>query len=484
LKGELKMQRTEFNFSYLNVPYSFSDVIRIDPDKLAFNNITLYDSLGDKAHLNGFISHNYFKDLFLNLNISMDDFSAFHNTKAQNSVFYGKARASGTVEIMGPLEHIQVVVRASTGTNTKVVIPINLTQDVGQVDYIIFEQPYDTIETRQRVLKPDNVTGLTLDVKLDVRPNAEVQVFFPDQLGNITAMGTGHLAFGMTPTTPFSLHGRYSITRGSFLFQMQNLIRLPFTIREGSSISWNGDPADANISLSAIYKTKVPLTGLTSEADQVSGRTPVDCIIRLNGKLMNPIMSFGLEMPNAQQQAINIVYNAIDTNDQAEMTQQVLYILVMNQFKPVTRGENMRIDMGETSLAIVTNQISSWLSGMSQNVNIGVNYKPGSATSTQDLDMSVSTQLFDDRLLIDGTFGMSSYTNTSYSNASTIVGDINIEYILTRNRRWRVRAFNRTNTIDVLYNYAPYTQGVGISFQRDFFTWGELLRRSKNKKGK
>ena len=484
LKGELKMQRTEFNFSYLNVPYSFSDVIRIDPDKLEFNNITLYDSLGDKAHLNGFISHNYFKDLFLNLNISMDDFSAFHNTKAQNSVFYGKARASGTVEIKGPLEHIQVVVRASTGTNTKVVIPINLTQEVGQVDYILFEQPDDTLETKQRVLKPDNVTGLTLDIKLDVRPNAEVQVFFPDQLGNITAMGTGHLAFGMTPSTPFNLHGRYSITRGSFLFQMQNLIRLPFTIKSGSSISWNGDPADANISLSAIYKTKVPLTGLTSEADQVSGRTPVDCIIRLNGKLMNPIMSFGLEMPNAQQQAINIVYNAIDTNDQSEMTQQVLYILVMNQFKPVTRGENMRIDMGETSLAIVTNQISSWLSGMSQNVNIGVNYKPGSATSTQDLDMSVSTQLFDDRLLIDGTFGMSSYTNTSYSNASTIVGDINIEYILTRNRRWRVRAFNRTNTIDVLYNYAPYTQGVGISFQRDFSTWDELFRRSKDSKKK
>jgi len=484
LEGELKMQRTEFNISYLNVPYSFSDVIRIDPDKLSFNNITLYDSLGNKAYLNGFISHDHFKELYMDLNISMDDFCAFHNTKSQNNVFYGKARATGTVEIKGSPEHIQVGVRASTGTNTRVVIPINLTQDVGQVDYIVFVQPADTLKSVQRVLKSDNVSGLTLDVRLDVRPDAEVQVFFPNQLGNITAMGSGHISLGMTPTTPFSLHGSYSITRGSFLFQMQNLIRLPFTIKEGSSISWNGDPADANISLSAIYKTKVPLTGLTSEVDQVAGRTPVDCIIRLNGKLMNPMMSFGLEMPNAQQQAINTVYNAIDTNNQAEMTQQVLYILVMNQFKPVTRGEDIRIDVGETSLAIVTNQISSWLSGMSQNINIGVNYKPGSATSTQDLDMSVSTQLFDDRLLIDGTFGMSSYTNTSYSNASTIVGDINIEYLLTKNRRWRIRAFNRTNTIDVLYNYAPYTQGVGISYQRDFSTWRELFRGSKNNKEK
>ena len=479
-EGTLNLMRTEVNVSYLNVPYSLSDEIRITPDQLLFDNILIYDSLGNKAYLNGSINHNYFRDISFDLHITMDDFSAFRNTYAQNNTFYGKARASGKVDITGALENIKVSVDATTGSKTAVNIPISLTQDVNQVDYIIFEPPKDdTTNTAEQKKRSGEASGLTLEMNLNVRPDAQVEVLFPDQLGNIKATGKGNIRMGMTPSTPFNLYGNYSIDKGSFLFQMRNLIRLTFAIKEGSQISWTGDPADASISLSAIYKTKVPLTGLTTEAEALAGRIPVECIIRLNGKLMNPIMSFGLELPNAQEQARTIVYNAIDTNNASEMTQQVLYILVMNQFKPMIAGSDPTVDVGATSLSIVTNQISSWLSGMSQNLNIGLNYKPGSATSGQEIDMTVSTQLFNDRLLIDGTFGMSSYKNPSSSQASTIVGDINIEYLLTKNRRWRIRAFNRTNTIDILYNNSPYTQGVGISFQRDFYRWGDLFKRSK-----
>jgi len=483
LQGELNLMRTEFKINYLNVPYSLSDVIQIKPDKFDFDNIVLYDSLGNKAFLNGSIDHNYFKEIRLNLAISMDDFSAFRNTFAQNSTFFGNARASGEVNITGPLDNIFVDVVASTGHKTHVTIPISLTQSIGQVDYIVFKQSVqDSLEALEGPTSLRPATGLTLALSLDVQSDAQVEVLFPDRLGNIKATGTGTLSMGMTPTTPFYLYGSYSINKGSFLFQMKNLIRLPFAIKEGSSISWTGDPADATISLSAIYKTKVPLTGLSAETSNIQGRIPVECIIRLNGKLMNPVMSFGLELPNAQANERNLVFNAIDTNNTSEMTQQVLYILVMNQFKPVAGGTGGSVDVSGTSLSIVTNQINSWLSGMTQNLNIGVNYNPGSSTTSQDIDMTVSTQLFNDRLLIDGTFGMSSYKNTTSAQASTIVGDINIEYILTKNRRWRIRAFNRTNTIDLLYNNAPYTQGVGISYQRDFYTWKELFKKSTTKK--
>jgi len=481
VSGELNLMRTEFIISYLNVPYSLSDVIKIEPGRFSFNNIQILDSLGNKAYLNGAITHHYFRDLNLALKITMDDFAAFNNTYAQNSTFYGGARASGYVVISGPLDNIAIEVNASTSRPTNVSIPISLTQDVGQVDYIVFLQPEEDSIPKTLVPKSQaDPTGLSLNMTLNVQQDAQVEVIFPDQLGNIKASGTGNLNMDMTPATPFALRGTYLIDKGSFLFQMRNLIRLPFAIKEGSSISWTGDPANANISLSAIYKTKVPLTGLTTEAEALSGRVPVECIIRLNGKLLNPVMSFGISMPNAQEQVKNIVYNALDTNNSAEMTQQVLYILVMNQFKPVVATSSPTVDAGAASLSIVTNQISSWLSGMSQNLDIGVNYKPASSTAGQEVDMTVSTQLFNDRLLIDGTFGMSTYQNASSSQASTIVGDINIEYLLTKNRQWRLRAFNRTNTIDVLYNNAPYTQGVGISFQKDFTSLKDLFSGSRS----
>jgi hypothetical protein len=88
---------------------------------------------------------------------------------------------------------------------------------------------------------------------------------------------------------------------------------------------------------------------------------------------------------------------------------------------------------------------------------------------------------------VDGLFGVNSYTAQNTGNnsqqVSTIVGDINIEYLLTKNGRLRIKAFNRTNTIDLLTNNAPYTQGLGISFQRDFNNFGNLFKSSKGKKG-
>ena len=111
-----------------------------------------------------------------------------------------------------------------------------------------------------------------------------------------------------------------------------------------------------------------------------------------------------------------------------------------------------------------------------------MNYKPATSTTNQEFDVGISTQLFNDRLLIDGTFGMNSYTNATVQQSSTIVGDINIEYVLTQNRRWRVRAFNRTNTLNILNNNAPYTQGVGIKYQRDFTNFGELFKFGKKPK--
>jgi len=154
----------------------------------------------------------------------------------------------------------------------------------------------------------------------------------------------------------------------------------------------------------------------------------------------------------------------------------------INQFKPVTGG-TATVNVNSAPLTLATNQLSSMLSQINRNVNLGVNYKAGTSTTGQEFDVAVSTQLLNDRLLIDGTFGMiNDKSSTSTTTASNIVGDINIEYILTKNRRWRVRAFNRTNTIDnLLNNNAPYTQGVGISWQRDFNRVIDMFRSEKKK---
>jgi len=131
------------------------------------------------------------------------------------------------------------------------------------------------------------------------------------------------------------------------------------------------------------------------------------------------------------------------------------------------------------------NQVNSLLSRVSKDVNIGVDYRRSLNTPGQEIDLALSTQLFNERLLLDGLFGVNSMNpNPTVQKASTIVGDIKIQYILSNNRRWRIRAFNRTNTVDLLDNNAPYTQGVGLSYLRDFNHWGDFFKSDKVKNKK
>lgn len=483
ITGQLKLMRTEFKINYLNVPYSFADVIRIDTNAFHFDNIVLYDSLGHKAQLNGKITHRYFSDIRLDLHVKMDDFAAFNNNRSQNPTFYGQARGSGSVDITGPVDKINISVKAQNGGNTHVVIPIDLTQDVGQVDYIVFLKNVEDTTVVNTVEKPrKDPSGISLDLGLRVSQDATVEVYLPSQLGKLTGSGTGNLLLTMSPVSPFALSGTYTISKGSFLFQFKNYLRLPMQIREGSTITWTGDPADANITISAIYRLKSTLKGLTADPNEEGLRIPVECVIRLGGKLLNPTLSFGINLPNVEEGIKTLVYSSIDTNNPVVMNEQTLSLLILNQFKPVVSSSSgTTVDVGAASMSLITNQINSWISGLSQNVNVNMNYRPGSATAQQEFDVGFSTQFLDDRLLIDGTFGMNTYNSTAYQQTSTIVGDINIEYVLTKNRRWRVRAFNRTNTLNILNNNAPYTQGVGFKYQRDFANFHDLFDRSKKK---
>lgn len=485
LAGKLNLMRTEFKINYLNVPYSIVDAVTIDSTAFNFNRVTIMDSLGHKAFLSGKIYHNFMKRLELDLSVDPEDFSIFHNSYAQNNIFYGTARATGNVRITGPVDNISISAKTKTEGGTHVFIPISSAADVSQNDYITFSNPTIDSLFMEHPVSSSAAKGLSLYLALMVNPSADVEVLFPNQMGNIKGSGTGNLTMEMTPTTGFSLSGSYTIQKGSFLFQVKNLMRYSFSIEDGSKITWSGDPANAIIHMSAIYKTRVPLGDLATNEEDKAKRIPVECSIRLSGQLMNPDISFGLKMPNVDESVKSLVYASIDTTNTLLMSQETFNILVFDQFVTYKGSTTTNINVGTTSMSIITNTFNSMLSKMSKNVNIGVNYQKASNNAGQEIDVAVSTQLLDDRLLIDGLFGVNSMSpTTTTTNASTIVGDINIQYVLTDNRRWRARAFNRTNTVGLLDNNAPYTQGVGISYQRDFQYWNDLFKKDKTKKQK
>lgn len=99
--------------------------------------------------------------------------------------------------------------------------------------------------------------------------------------------------------------------------------------------------------------------------------------------------------------------------------------------------------------------------------------------TSDELQVALGTQLFNDRLSIDGNFGVSGATESSTQKTSNIVGDVNLEYKLTKDGHFRLKGYNKSNVVDLLNTNAPYTQGVGVIYRREFDALSELFRRKK-----
>jgi hypothetical protein len=171
-----------------------------------------------------------------------------------------------------------------------------------------------------------------------------------------------------------------------------------------------------------------------------------------------------------------IIYAALDTTDQSAMSQQMLSLLVLGNFSYSSNTPNM----GVTGFKLLSKQLSDWLSKISKDFDIGINYQPGTKLTRDELEVALRTQLFNARLSIDRNYGVRATNDVE--NASNVVCDINIEYKIVEDGRFRIRAFNRTNDISLLEDNAPYTQGVGVFYRKEFEKFGDLFKPDKKRK--
>ena len=84
--------------------------------------------------------------------------------------------------------------------------------------------------------------------------------------------------------------------------------------------------------------------------------------------------------------------------------------------------------------------------------------------SDVEVDVALSSRLFNNRLLINGNLG---YRDPSTSS-TTFIGDFDVEYLLNRAGNWRLKAYNHFNDQNYYLKSALTTQGVGIMWRRDF----------------
>lgn len=494
LTGQVKLNNTSLIINYLNTRYLFSNIIVLEKDMIKFDELIVYDTLDNTANISGYMKHEYFTDSELHVNISTNKLLFFNTTQRMNSLYYGSGILRGNMSLEGKPNDIKLQIETTTLSGTKVYLPLDFATEVYDKDYIIFVNNEEDSTVFQKdsaevFRKKDNESKFDIDLGMNVTPTARVFISLPSDLGDIESQGSGKLDMNFNSDGDFTFFGEYIVERGSFKFTLENLVNKRFEIVKGGRISWTGDPYTANINLKSLYRLKVNLNSLGLSIDtstNFKNKVNVECYIILANQLLDPTISFEIKFPDLDPDLQRMVYAQLDTSNRAMMNQQMISLLVLGSF---SYSNASNYNLSTSGYTILTNQLSSMLSRISDDIDIGVNYKPGDNITNKEFEVALSTQLFDDRLLIDGNFGVS-YDNSGQS-ASNIVGDVDVAYKLTEDGRWILKAYNHSNVNSWYYynNYdkiSPYTQGVGVAFKKEFTTLKQLFtgRKSSKKKNK
>jgi len=488
LRGGLMAENTSMKIDYLQTKYKINDTIRFDRSGIKFRNIRLADENGNYALLIGSVSHKNFKDFSVDLLINMDknEFLVLNTQQNDNELFYGTAYATGVTTIRSGPNSLSFDISARTGKGTHFYIPLNSGLSVSEYSFVTFISS-DTarkyiVNTSLANTARASESSIELNFDLDVTPDAEVQLLIDPKAGDvIRGQGAGKLNISLNRNGELKIFGDYTIEEGDYLFTLQNILNKRFDVENGGKITFNGNVENAEIDLTAKYKnlktSLYPILYPILQDEKYNSRIAVEPQLILSGKLFNPVVGFNIFLPNADEETRTYLRNAITTEE--ELSKQFLYLLVMNSFysDPSYHSSLSSTSGGTSAMAVtttemLTNQLSNWLSQISNDFDVGFHYTPGNKDiNSQELQVALSTQLLNDKVTINGNFDVRGENNPE---GTPLSGDFDIEYKITEKIRFKV--FNRYNN-PYTGRGVPYTQGLGIFYKQDFNKLSDLLKK-------
>ena len=492
--GELELNQAGLKINYLNTKFRVGDKERAEDDsnlsnKLVvtnesfwFDRMPIKDEQGSFGWVTASINHENFKEWNFDANSEFENFLLLNTNKELNALYYGKALGSGNVNVDGFGKNVSITLDAISEQGTQLNIPIGQSETSKLQNFVTFVSK-DSLNNGQK--NEVDFSGIALDLNVEITEDAEVKLIFDEKIGDVmTGRGVGSLNMNIAPGSDFRMVGRYEVRKGDYLFTLRNSINKKFEVKPGGTVTWYGDPYNAELSLEAIYKTRTSIYDLVIEdPENWRKRVPVECSMKLSESLLNPGIDFDISFPNLSAGIRSTVEDRVNTD--VEKNKQVFGLLVLNKFFPPQDGlytsgagssGNLGAGTGTNTFELLSNQLSNWLSQISNDFDIGLNYRPGDAISSEELAVALSTQLLNDRLSLYGNFGVTSGYEVD-QKTTNVIGDFTLEYSIGEQGNFRLKVFNETNDFDFAdTNQSPTTQGVGLLYQEDFDTFNELMR--------
>lgn len=493
LDGEAEVKGATIVPDFIHTRFNLDGNVRLGSSSINFQDLSVKDDLGNPARFFGVVKYQPgFSDFSYDISLSeMRNIMVFGANSRQLDFAYGRVFASGSAHLRGD-ERKGTYLEADLETSAASEITLDFSHaQVGEKKGLLSFQSFDNKGSTDNSEEQSNKNtdssspfALALDVR--VTPETKVCLMLGGDGGNgLTAKTQGDLRLDMAPNGDVDIYGKLGLVSGSYELSIENLIRKEFTLRGGSSVTFAGDPMQAILQLSAqhnLVANPVDLDkSLAMGGSRGSSRIPVNCILNLNGLLHNPIITFDIDFPNSDAEVERRLRSLIDSEE--SMARQIVFLVAFGKFyTPRDDFEDTNTSTTDNLASLATStigdQLNRLLGTLTDKVQIGTNIRTSNTAFTDtDIELLLSSSLFDDRLLINGNFG---YRDNPYMR-NTYVGEFDIEYKLTRTGNLRLIGYSHYNNLYQYLRNSLTTQGLGILYRRDFDKLSDLWPRRKPK---
>ncbi len=507
LAGTVDVADGRFTFGYLGTTYRFADRISFTTTTISFDNVQLRDAQSNLGTVTGLIRHQGFQNMVLSMNASFRKFQVLHTTRRDNDLYFGTAYATGTATVRGPADDLVVDVQATSEAGTRLALPLDNAAKAEQASYIRFVNRNLTDSARRQQARRAAVvaaqgqvdlSGIRLNMNLTVTPDAYLEILLDESTGDvIRGSATGQLRLNIDTRGDFNMYGQVEIVRGAYNFTLQGLVNKEFVVRPGGIITWNGDPLDGQMNVTATYTQRTSLAPILQNGTSgTSGAVvPVTAVINLTGPLLQPVIKLALEFEDAPTSLQNDLasFIALLSNNEQELNRQVFSLLVFRTLSPLnnssfsgislTQGNAVQNSLGQ----IISSQLGALTSQIDQNLEIDFNINGLTADQLQALQVRLSYSFLGGRLRLTREGGISNtssgainpQTGLPYAQSS-LVGDFSLEYSLRTDGKFRAKLRYETTPRDNIVTTVNQPRaGISLLHTKEFNNLGELFGRDQ-----
>lgn len=487
-----------------------NEKIDIDNQGVHFNEFTMHDANNDRAIIDGDIMTTDFKNYGFAMNLSTDNFELVNKKQGTNDLFYGKMNVDADVDVTGTMESptINANLRINKPTDFSLVLPSSDPEVESREGVVVFydkdhpERSRPTPDITDTITGKTDMKGLDLTANIETDSAAKFTVVINERTGDaLEIQGAADLAGGIDKSGKISLTGNYKVSSGSYNLSLSFLKR-KFDIRQGSTITWTGDPTSAQVDLTASYvATTAPIDLMISDLSQDEQTTykeklPFNVDIHMTGELLKPAVSFDVTLPANLQSRWSEVETKLEQvrTDESEINKQAFALLLLGRFvqeDPLASsggGFSAESAVRSSAAGLISDQLNKLVGNSIKGVDVNFDlqsqqdYSTGSAQNSTDLKVGLSKRLLNDRIKVNvGSSFAVENPQGSNKAASNIAGDLSVDYQVTKDGRYLIRAYRQNNYEGVAEGQVVET-GLSFILNYDYNRLTELFKKNKKKK--